>query len=275
MFADAMEKAAGYVRPVKTIARIYKSDEVIPQAATMFFVNREGAAVTCRHIAEEIMRAGRINARYDSFRKELNSLPADRSIRIETNRMERRFDYLKGETTIQLRYSFADCYEKIERLSIDMHPFRDLAIIRLQGSGGMKYSGNCTFSATQKPRPGMSVCRLGYPVTGFDDYEFFPERDDIQWTVSGAHVPVQIPSDGMIVRTYSEEGRAKGFVLSGLCGAGYCGAPVVNRDGVLMGMVSGTSTEIVDGTPVTYTECISAGVIKEFLQEKKVHYTEI
>ena len=275
MFADAMEKAAGYVRPVKTIARIYKSDEVIPQTATMFFVNRDGTAITCRHIAEEIMRAGRINARYESFRKELFSLPSDRSLRIETNRMERRFDYLKGETTIQLRSSFADCYEKIERLSIDMHPVYDLAIIRLQGSGGMKYSGNCTFSVPDKPRAGMSVCKLGYPVTGFDDYDFFPERDDIQWTVTGEHMPVQMPADGMIIRTSSEEGRVKGFVLSGLCGNGFCGAPVVNRDGVLMGMVTGTCTEVIDGVPVTYTECISAGVIREFLSEKKVVYSEV
>ena len=30
MFADAIEKAMGYVRPIKTISRMYKSNEVIP-----------------------------------------------------------------------------------------------------------------------------------------------------------------------------------------------------------------------------------------------------
>ena len=275
MFADATERAAGYVRPVKTISRVYKSVEIIPQTATMFFVNRDGAAVTSRHIAEEIMKAGRMNARYDAFRKELRALPSDRSIRIETNRMERRYEYVKGETTVQLRYGFADCYEKIERLSIDLHPSRDIAVIRLVGSGGIKYKDNAVFRGNVKPRIGMSVLRLGYPVTEFDDYDYFTERDDIQWTLSGTHVPTRIPAEGMVTEIlFGEDGMESGFVLSGLCGSGYAGAPVINRDGILVGMVTGTVLRMVDGTPVMYTECVCADAITEFLREKKIYYSE-
>lgn len=276
MFADAIEQAMGYVRPIKTISRVYKSDEVIPKTATMFFVNNEGVAVTSRHVAEEIMRAAKMNARYESFRKERAAIPPECNTRIEINRMERRYDYTKGGTRIQLRYHFPGCYEKIAKLGIEMHTFYDLALIRLTGKGNALYKGFSLFPDSKtKPRIGMSLCRVGFPITEFDDYTFSREKDDILWTPAGNHTVTAFPSDGMLMRiSKSDEMKVNSFEISGLVGEGFSGAPVFDRDGVLLGMVTGTVTREIDGNPVVYTECVSAEVIKTFLREKNVRIYE-
>lgn len=276
MFADAIEKATGYVRPIKTISRMYKSNEVIPAMATMFFVNREGEAVTSRHVAEEIMKSARINARYESFKKERSGISPEANMRIEINRMERRYDYAKGESKIQLRYHFPGCYEKIAKLGIEMHTFYDLAIIRLSGQGAPIYQGNALLLGNgKKPRIGTSVARVGYPVTEFDDFTFSREKDEIQWTSSGTHTSTPFPTEGMIVRAVkNDENRLMTFEISGLVGEGYSGAPVFDRDGVVLGMVTGTVTHMVDGKPMVHTECVSAEIIRGFLKEKNVRFWE-
>lgn len=276
MFSDALETANDYCRPIKTISRVYKSEEIIPQTATMFFVNGEGTAVTSRKVAEEIMCAGKLNAKYESFKKERDSIPGEYNIRIETNRMERRYGYNKGETKIQLRYNFSRCFEKIERLGVELHPTMDVALIRFNGFGTPLFHSHCSFSkALKKPRVGMSICRLGFPVTEFTDFAYFRERDDIQWTTSGIHTVNSYPADGMIVEVRrNEEGRPVSFAVTGLPARGFCGAPVLDAAGVLIGMVSGTAEKIIDGEKVTYTECVSADCIRSFLQEKNIAYFE-
>ena len=64
------------------------------------------------------------------------------------------------------------------------------------------------------------------------------------------------------------------FEISGLVGEGYSGAPVFDRDGVVLGMVTGTVTHMVDGRPMVHTECVSAEIIRGFLKEKNVRFWE-
>ncbi|MBO4281311.1 MAG: trypsin-like peptidase domain-containing protein [Lachnospiraceae bacterium] len=276
MFADAIEKALGFVRPIKTISRMYKSNDIIPRTATMFFVNGEGEAVTSRHVAEEIMKSARLNSRYESFRKERSGLPPEANMRIEINRMERRYDYAKGESKVQLRYHFPGCYEKIARLGIEMHTFYDLALIKLSGQGACVYKG-CgeLLGAAKKPRVGMSVAGIGYPVTEFDDFQLSREKDEIQWTTNGTHTVTPYPAQGMIVRiAKNDENRIMTFEVSGFRGDGYCGAPVFDQNGTVLGMVTGSVTRMVDGQPMILTECVSAEIIRSFLKEKNVRFHE-
>lgn len=275
MFADAMEQAMDYCRPIKIISRVYKSDEVLAETFTMFFVNGEGIAITSKHIAEEIMRGGKLNRTYEAFRKERASIPEECNHRIETNRLERRYEYVKGETKTQLRYSFSRCFDRIEKLGIEAHPFYDLAVIRFGGFGTTMFRGHCVFSKEmRKPRVGMSVCRLGYPVTEFDDYAFVREKDDIVWTATGTHTVSQYPAEGMIVHVTKNDERITTFEVSGIVGKGYCGAPVLDKNGILVGMVMDTVTRIVDGQPKTCTLCVNAEIIKSFLQEKGIRFFE-
>lgn len=276
MFAEATERALDYCRPIKTISRIYKADDICPKTATLFFINTEGAAITCRHVAEEIMRSGKMNAKYESFKKERNSIPEEANFRIETNRIERRYEYVKGETKVQLRYNFSRCFDKIERLGVELHPTFDIAVIRFGGFGTPYFHSNGIFpTGAVKLRPGMSVCCLGFPVVEFNDFRNVKELDDMQWTSTGNHLISPYPTSGMVSHmNRGEDGKVTTFYITGTYGDGYCGAPVYDRTGKLVGVVVGNATKVIDGNEVQFTECVNADIVRAFLREKNIKYFE-
>ena len=67
MFVKAVEEVSHYTRPIHTIMRSYGSNKVFPGASTLFFVNEDGDAVTCRHVAELLLKAEQINQQYLLF----------------------------------------------------------------------------------------------------------------------------------------------------------------------------------------------------------------
>ncbi len=69
MFVSAIEQASKYTRPVFTIARRFGDKKVLPGAATLFFVNEEGWAVTSKQVAKMIIDAGKIEKKYAEFKK--------------------------------------------------------------------------------------------------------------------------------------------------------------------------------------------------------------
>lgn len=57
MFVEAIKKAAKHTRPIHTISKSYKSSDILPGAATIFFVNDEGYAITCKHVIELLIQS--------------------------------------------------------------------------------------------------------------------------------------------------------------------------------------------------------------------------
>ena len=53
MFVEAIEKVDAFTRPIHTITRTH-GGLVTPGSATLFFVNDEGVAVTCKHVLNVI-----------------------------------------------------------------------------------------------------------------------------------------------------------------------------------------------------------------------------
>ena len=67
MFIRAIEIAKEYTRPIHTIQRFYSSDKVIAGAATLFFVNSDGWALTCRHVAQLLIAPDQIAKRKANY----------------------------------------------------------------------------------------------------------------------------------------------------------------------------------------------------------------
>lgn len=79
MFVQAIETAIKFTRPIHTISRTYGSTLIQAGASSLFFVNNEGWALTCGHVAKQIAISDKILARKMAFEKELLSLPAGKS----------------------------------------------------------------------------------------------------------------------------------------------------------------------------------------------------
>ena len=85
MFVDAIETAIRFTRPIHFISRNYGSETVIPGTATLFFVNAQGWAFTCRHVVQQLVSAG----------------PRLETVRRASARSWRRFRVRNRETTPQ------------------------------------------------------------------------------------------------------------------------------------------------------------------------------
>ena len=74
MYVDAIEQVARFTRPIHSISRTYGSEIVQAGAATMFFVNSDGWALTCGHVAEQLAATKQINERYSAYGDEVKEL---------------------------------------------------------------------------------------------------------------------------------------------------------------------------------------------------------
>ena len=54
MFVKAIENVSRFTRPICFVERL-NNDELIPGSATIFFVNDEGVAITCKHVVNTLI----------------------------------------------------------------------------------------------------------------------------------------------------------------------------------------------------------------------------
>ena len=128
MFVKALEEVSHYTRPIHTIMRSYGSNKVFPGASTLFFVNDDGDAVTCRHVAELLLKAEQINQQYLLFTQARFRLKHDEQHQLHLAEIEAQFSYAK-EIIVQMKNSFVNCFDRITSFDCQVHPTVDLAEI--------------------------------------------------------------------------------------------------------------------------------------------------
>ena len=294
MFVDAIEKIDPFTCPIHFIARYYGGAEIIPGSATLFFVNEQGVAVTCRHVAEQLLRAEGLYAHYLRFKAELRRYEKDRQYDTHRRRLEDQFR-ITPETAIRLRYTFLDAVADYTRVVPHLHPTEDLAILHFEG-GQRRYRGYAHFLRDPaRIRKGRSLCRLGYPFPDFTNFRYNRDLDDIEWTGTGRLQTPSFPIDGILTRSIGDprDGRIVGLELSTPGLRGQSGGPLFDRSGVVYGMQSVTRhlhlgfdqinrEVVIDGKSqrvsnfpfMSVGHCVHAEVIKDFLREKNVKFYE-
>lgn len=73
MFVNAIEQAGKFTRPIHFLSRNYGSEHIQRGAGTLFFVNSDGWALTCRHITDLILAQSTILAKLDAFDADMAS----------------------------------------------------------------------------------------------------------------------------------------------------------------------------------------------------------
>lgn len=296
MFVESIKKVSLFTRPIHTIRREYNSDVVIPGAATMFFVNELGVAITCKHVANIIAQSEKINNHFLNFKKEKESLPSSNNNKYKRKLrdLEKKYRYDKKNITIQIKVNFTNCVDKINGFDIFMHPKYDLAIIKLKGYEKLHYKNYALFLKDETLiSQGKYLCRIGYPFPEFSNYEYDSETEDISWTKEGKPTTPRFPIDGMITRKLKDKDGIIGIEISTPGLRGQSGGPLFDNKGIVYGMQTSThhlhlgfdikDKEILEGSKKTKVSnhpflhlgnCIHVGIIKSFLKEKNIKFYE-
>lgn len=293
MFVEAIKKAAKFTRPLHSISRNYGSTIIHPGAATLFFVNSDGWALTCKHVANQITAAEIIGGKYDVFKKELDSLEGTMKRNKIVKQLEKKHGY-RGKTTLEIRNRFMACIEGKLELKITSHKKYDVALIKFENYNRLLCNTFPVFPTdTSGLQPGKMLCRLGYPFPEFTNFEYDKTNDTLIWNDKGRKNTPRFPIEGMITRHVLDDGgKVFAFEMSTPGLRGQSGGPVFDTEGKVWGMQSqtahrdldfdvdqevirlGTKKHVTDSAFLHVGICIHVDILKSFMQENKVSFTE-
>lgn len=293
MFVDAIERVDTFTRPMHSIVRLYGHDAIVPGTATLFFVNQEGYAVTCKHVAELIDQVDTIHQHHRSFQGAHRDILRDKNYTHLLSQLENKFK-LSADAIIRVRNSFISCVDQYTRVAIESHPTQDLAILHFEGYNRLLYRSHATFLGDSSlVKAGRSLCRLGYPFPEFNNFRYDASSDDIEWVATGRTTSPRFPTDGIITRLISEKNTITGIEMSTPGLRGQSGGPLFDPKGLIFGMqsstrhlhmgfdiedrevmVNGRKSRVSNYPFLNVGQCVHVDVIKSFLREKGVNYYE-
>lgn len=293
MFKEAIEKVANFTRPIHTIMQLYGNKQIIPGAATLFFVNEEGYAITCKHVFEVLSTSENMLKNYTQFKLERNQLSHDEKYNDSVKELELKYKY-SPETVTQMKSTFIDCVDTASGYTWILHPKYDLAILKFNDYKSLHYRDYAIFQKdTTQIKQGEFLCRLGFPFPEFNNFQYNETNDDIEWKMNGVKNSPQFPIEGMVTRFLAEEGKFYGIEMSTPGLKGQSGGPLFNKNGTVYGMQFSTKhlhlgfdivdkeillnnkiEKISDYSFIHLGQCIHAETIKEFLKEHNIKYYE-
>ena len=293
MFVEAIEKVDQFTRPIHFILRYYNGSDIVPGTSTLFFVNEDGFAITCRHVAQQILYASSIYENYLKFKSELRKFEKDPSLEMQKHSLESKYK-ITAENPIRILYNFIHCVSAYKGLVIHLHPTQDLAIIQFRDFESKQYQGYAHFlKDSTLVKQGRYLCRLGYPFPEFTNYQFNKNTGDIEWLTTGRITTPSFPIDGIITRHIGESSSVVGIEMSTPGLRGQSGGPLFDKNGIIYGLQSSTrhlhlgfdqvNREViteghrkrVSNYPfLNVGQCVHVDVIKQFLREKNVTFYE-
>jgi len=293
MFVSAIEIASEYTRAIHTIFRNIESKDIFPGAATLFFVNADGWALTCKHVVQHLIGSDQLQKRksdYLSEIKKINGVKNERQLRRE---LLKKYDYLNNPM-YEAYNCFMNCVEGNLQYEAFMHPELDIALIHFQNYITLACKSFPIFAKNgNNLKQGKYLCRLGFPFPEFTNF-FYDETDDkIKWNQSGRIDSPKFPIEGMVTRNLVDEHQIiVGFEMSTPGLRGQSGGPVFDQNGIIFGMQSavnhldldfdvkqevfrnGKKTKVEDHAFLHVGHCMHVNALKTFMKQHNVIFQE-
>jgi hypothetical protein len=296
MYVTAIEEIQKFTKPVHTILRRYHNEFIEPGAATLFFVNEDGVAITCKHVLEMLVQSDNINSQFAKFKVEraLLGTKKDGKYKKKMRELEAKYNYHQPESVAQLFNMTYNCFEKFE-FDWFAHPTLDLAILKFKNFTTKYYTSHATFKKdATEIKPGRSLCRFGYPFVEFTNFEYDKISDDIKFNTTGKQSVLPFPLDGIITRQVTSDGKTiDGIEMSTPGLRGQSGGPLFDAKGLVYGLQSvtqsfhlgfneqkieiitkGKKSNVLNETFFNAGRCVHLSSIKEFLTANGVKFYE-
>lgn len=242
MFVRAIEKVCEFTRPIHSFVRYHSSPEPIAGAGTLFFVNDQGWALTCAHVAKLVADAEAICQRYDEFQQEFRARRGSEKENKLRKELARKFGYEKGSIA-ELRNMFVNCAEGSTAYVIKADPELDVALIQFEGFTSLNPTSFAKFAKSgAELKAGKFLCRVGYPFPEFKNFRYDPVSETTSWTNTGRQDTPFFPLEGMVTRQLvNDAGNVIGIELSTPGLRGQSGGPVFDSEGCIWGMQASTA----------------------------------
>ncbi|HEY7001945.1 MAG TPA: trypsin-like peptidase domain-containing protein [Candidatus Udaeobacter sp.] len=291
MFQDAVRTISEFTRPISFITRYYDSTEVQPGSATLFFVNADGWALTCRHVLDEILAADQIATRRAAFQKDLAAIKGKRSRNaVKQVAKRRQFD---SHPVLEHLYRFQACVDTLTGFDFHRHDKCDVALLRLKGYSKLLCSQFPTFAASGADiQQGKTLCRVGFPFPEFSNFAYNKTKDQIEWTTTGSTNLPRFPIDGMVSRLLVDGSATVGFELTTPGLRGQSGGPAFDHEARIWGMQSetwhldlnfdvaqdvfrqGKKKKVTSFSFLHVGRCVHVDVLKQFMRKHGVSFIE-
>lgn len=292
MFVAAIEHAGNFTRPIHVIFRFFDSTEVHRAAATLFFVNAEGWALTCRHVAEQLILANQLYQRYQKFSAERTALTPKRRRQFEKD-LERKHGFGRNQV-VEIKKRFVNCVEGPLNIELKLHPSLDVALLKFSDFTALCCATFPVFGQSGGDlKQGRFLCRLGFPFPEFTNFAYNAVTDSIDWNEQGQQHTPQFPIDGMVTRHLpNPAGAIVGFELSTPGLRGQSGGPAFDTEGRVWGMQfstahldldfdvdievvrNGSKKHVRDSAFLHVGHCIHVNALKDFMRQHAVNFTE-